>query len=259
MGKVICVANQKGGVGKTALANNLAASLALEGKQVLAVDLDGLCTLTKANGYDPEKFDCSIVSVMEDPQKVGQAIFETDIEGLSILPSSQMLDTLEITLLNKKDKHNRLKKALDKVKPIFDYIVLDCNPSLNTFTINALVASDYLLVPAETKFQSDFSLEVFLSTFETIKEMKNSNLQLLGVVATMFNCQANEDKEVLQTIQNNNNLLGIIKRTTAVSSAVKKGLPCVVANRRTVVAKEYRAITRKIMDMVENGGLKNVG
>lgn len=251
MGKVICVANQKGGVGKTATANNIATSFALEGKQVLVVDLDSLCTLTKANGYDPAKFETSVASVLENPQNVGQAIYESDIEGLSFIPSSPMLDALELTLISKKDKYARLKKALDKVKPIFDYIVLDCTPSLSTFNINALVAADYLVVPAETKYQSDFSLEVFLSTFETMKSTLNPNLKLLGVVATMFNGQANEDKEVLAEIQSKYNLLGVIKRTTAVSSSVKKGKPCVVANRRTVVAQEYREITRKIMKMVE--------
>lgn len=251
MGKVICTANQKGGVGKTATANNIASSLALEGKQVLVVDLDPLCTLTKANGYDPSKFDSSVVTLLENPLKVGQTIYESDIEGLSFIPSSPMLDVLELSLINKKDKYSRLKKALDKVKPIFDYIVLDCAPSLSTFTINALVAADYLIVPAETKYQSDFSLEVFLSTFETMKATMNSNLRLLGVIATMFNCQANEDKEVLNSIQSKYDLLGVIKRTTAVSSSVKKGKPCVVANRRTVVAQEYREITRKIMNMME--------
>lgn len=251
MGKVICVANQKGGVGKTALSNNLATSLALEGKQVLVTDLDSLCTLTKALGYAPDKFDSSVATLITNPSMVGQCIYETDIPNLSLLPCSPMLDTLEFGLMSKKDKHDRLKKALDKVKSLFDYIILDCTPSLSTFTINALVAADYLLVPAETKYQSDFSLDVFLSSFETIKEMKNPDLKLLGVVATMFNCQANEDKEVLDTIQKNSNVLGVIKRTTAVSSSVKKGKPCVIANRKSVASKEYREIARKVIKIVE--------
>ncbi len=251
MSKVICVANQKGGVGKTCLANNLATSLALEGKQVLVVDLDALCSLTKAQGYSPEKFDSSVVSVFENGKAVGQAIYGTDIEGLFLLPSSPMLDTLELSLLNKKDKFNRLKKALDAVSPIFDYIVLDCPPSLTTITINALVATDALIAPAETKYQSNFSLDVFLSTIETLKATVNPNLLFLGVVATMFNCQANEDKEVLAELEEKQEVLGVIKRTTAVSSAVKKGLPCVLANRRTVVAQEYRNITKKIIEKLE--------
>ena len=253
MGVIIVVANQKGGVGKTALSNNLAASLALEGKQVVVVDLDPLCTLTKANGYDPTNFETSIATVIEKPNMVGQCVYETDIEGLSIIPASPMLDALEISLINKKDRYDRLKKGLEKLKTIFDYVVIDCTPSLNTFSINALVVADYLLVPAETKYQSDFSLDVFLTTFETMKSVRNPDLKLLGIVATMYNCQANEDKEVLEQLKetHSDKLLGIIKRTTAVSSSVKQGKPCVIANRRTVVAKEYREIARKVMKMVE--------
>lgn len=251
MGQIICTANQKGGVGKTALTNNLAASLALEGKRVLVVDLDPLCTLTKSNGYDISKFDTSVATIFESPQMVGHAIYESDIEGLSFIPASPMLDALELSLINKKDKYSRLKKALDKVRPIFDYIVLDCTPSLSTYTINALVSADYIVVPAETKYQSDFSLEVFLSTFETMKSTLNPTLKLLGIVATMYNCQANEDKEILHELQSKYEVLGVIKRTTAVSSSVKQGKPCVVANRRTVVAQEYREIARKIMKKLE--------
>ena len=251
MGVIIVVANQKGGVGKTALSNNLAASLALEGKQVVVVDLDPLCTLTKANGYDPSNFENSIATVIEKPNLIGQCVYQTDIDGLSIIPASPMLDALEVSLINKKDKYDRLKRGLEKLKAIFDYIIIDCTPSLNTFSINALVVADYLVVPAETKYQSDFSLDVFLTTFETMKAVRNPNLKLLGIVATMYNCQANEDKEILQQLENSHNLLGVIKRTTAVSSSVKQGKPCVIANKRTVVAKEYREIARKIMNMVE--------
>ena len=251
MGKIICISNLKGGVGKTTLTANIGAALALEGKSVLLVDLDAQCSLTMSFGYDPNNFDTSVVTVLEDPSKVGQAIYETDVENLSILPSSTMLITVDVGLVNKKDKYERLKKALLKVEPIFDYILIDCGPALSIITINALVAADYIITPAETKYASHFSLNAFISTVETMKAVRNPNLQWLGVVATMYNCQANEDKEVLESIQNNNTLLGVIKRTTAVSSAVKKGLPCVLANKRTVVAQEFRNITTKIIEKVE--------
>ncbi|WP_324823534.1 ParA family protein [Sinanaerobacter sp. ZZT-01] len=251
MGKIICIANQKGGVGKTTLTANIGAALTLEGKTVLLVDLDAQCSLTMSFGYDPNNFDNSIVTVLDNPSKVGQAIFETDVENLSILPASTMLITVDSNLISKRDRYERLKKALDKVKPLFDYILIDCSPALSTITINALVVADYILTPAETKIASHFSLDAFVSTIETMKAVRNPNLQSLGVVATMYNCQANEDKEVLASIQTNNVLLGVIKRTTAVSSAVKKGLPCVLVNRRTVVAQEFRTITNKIIEKVE--------
>lgn len=251
LGKIICISNLKGGVGKTTLTANIGAALALEGKSVLLVDLDAQCSLTMSFGYDPNNFDSSIVTVLNDPSKVGQAIYETDVENLSILPASTMLITVDSSLVSKKDRYERLKKALSKVELIFDYILIDCGPALSTITINALVAADYILTPSETKIASHFSLDKFVSTVETMKAVRNPNLQSLGVVATMYNCQANEDKEVLASIQTNNTLLGVIKRTTAVSSAVKKGLPCVLVNKRTVVAQEFRNITKKIIEKVE--------
>lgn len=251
LGKTIFVANQKGGVGKTTLTANIGAALVLEGKSVLLIDLDAQCSLTMTFGYDPNSFDSSTFTILNDPSKVGQAVYETDVDNLSIIPASTMLSTVDLGLVNKKDRDERLKKALGKVKSIFDYILIDCGPALSLVTINALVAADYIVIPAETKITSNFSLDIFTTTVNTMKTVKNPNLELLGVVATMFNCQANEDNEVLASIQTNNSLLGVIKRTTAVSSAVKKGLPCVLVNKRTVVAQEFRSITNKIIEKVE--------
>ena len=252
MANVIVVANQKGGVGKTASASNLSATLAYHHhKNVLMIDLDGLASLTKAFGYDPDNFDSSIVTAIENPNSTPNCIYQTDIEGLSIIPSHPMLDTLELSLLNKKDKYDRLTKAIKRIEVAFDYIIIDAAPSLNTFFINALCAASYVIIPAETKIQSNFALEVFSSSLETMKELKNQDLKVLGVIATMYNCQANEDKAVLAEMQANYDMLGVIKRTTAVSSAVKEGLPCVITNRRSVASKEYIAIGNKIVNTIE--------
>ncbi len=251
MGKIICVGSQKGGVGKTSLASNLAVSLILEGKTVLMVDLDYIGILTRCFGYEPMDFNSSIATVLENPNMVGQCIYETDIEKLSIIPSSSMISSVDIELAKKKDKMERLRVALEKVRPLFDYIIIDTNPTLSVSTLNALISSDYLIIPAETKASCAFVLDNFISAVETIKTCSNEKLEILGVVATMYNCQANEDKDILGKLQDEYELLGIIRRTTVVSSAMDKGKPCVLTNKRSVASQEYREIAKKIIEKVE--------
>ena len=252
VGKIICIANQKGGVGKSSVTCNLGAALTLEGKSILLIDMDSQCSLTMSLGYQPENFETSSVTILDAPTKCPMCIYETDIECLSIIPASPMLSTLEMSLYNKKDNNLRLKKALEKVKEIFDYILIDCSPALSLSTINGLIAADYVLIPAETKISSNFSLNTFITTVNTVKEVMNSNIEILGVIATMYYCQANEDKEVLKDLQENYEVLGVIRRTTAVSSAFSSGKPCVLTSRRSLATKEFKEIAKKIIDKVED-------
>lgn len=251
MGKVICIATQKGGVGKTSVTCNLGAALTLEGKSVLLIDLDAQCSLTMSLGFNPNDFETSSVTALDTPDKSPMCIYETDIEGLSIIPASPMLSTLEMNLYNKKENNTRLKKALEKAKEIFDYVLIDCSPSLSLTTINALIASDYVVIPAETKISSSYSLSTFISTVNTIKEVMNKNIEILGVVATMYYCQAKEDKSVLEDLQDNYDMLGVIRRTTAVSSAFSSGKPCVLTSKRSLAAQEFKEIAKKIINKVE--------
>ncbi len=251
MGKVICIENQKGGVGKTTLAGNVAVSLADKGKSVLMIDLDYQCSLTMSFGYSPEDFEATSAVVLSNPYNIAQAIYETDIENLSIIPASPMLSNTDMEIARKQNRMERLKPAIELVRPIFDYIIIDCSPALSATTLNALVASDYILIPAETKVSSMYSLQAFISTIETIKECSNNKLKILGVVATMYSCQAKEDKEMLEELQKNYNVLGVIKRTTTVSSAVAKGVPCVICSKNSKAAEEYRNITDKILNECE--------
>lgn len=251
MAKIICIANQKGGVGKTSVTSNIAVALTLQGKKVLMVDLDSQCSLTMSFGYDPESFETSAVSMLENPKVAPMCIYETDIEGLSFIPSSAMLSTAELLLSKKSDSNTRLKKGLEIVSKLFDYILIDCSPSLAPSTLNALVATDYVLIPAETKTSSNYSLNVFITTINAIKANINDKLEILGVVATMYNCQANEDKQILAELQDTYEVLGIIKRTTAVSSAFSKGKPSVLTSRRSVTTQEFKGIADKIIKKVE--------
>ena len=251
MGKIICIANQKGGVGKSSVTCNIGTALTLEGKSVLIIDLDSQASLTMSLGFNPESFETSSVTVLDAPSKAPMCIYETDIERLSIIPSSSMLSTLEMSLYNKRDNNLRLKKALERIKEIFDYVLIDCSPALSLSTINALVAADYVLIPAETKVSSNFSLNTFISTVNTVKEVMNKEIEILGVIATMYYCQANEDKEVLQHLQENYEVLGVIRRTTAVSSAFGMGKPCVLTSRRSLATKEFKEIAKRIIEKVE--------
>jgi len=251
MGKVICIATQKGGVGKTSVTCNLGAALTLEGKSVLLIDLDAQCSLTMSLGFNPEKFETSSVTTLDTPDKSPMCIYETGIEKLSLMPANPMLSTLEMSLYHKKESNTRLKKALEKVKEIFDYVLIDCSPSLSLTTINGLIASDYVLIPAETKISSNYSLSTFISTVNTIKEVMNNDIEILGVIATMYYCQAKEDKSVLEDLQDTFEILGVIRRTTAVSSAFSIGKPCVLTNKRSLATQEFKEIAKKIINKVE--------
>ncbi|MEG1723786.1 MAG: AAA family ATPase [Anaerovoracaceae bacterium] len=251
MGKILVIENHKGGVGKTNLVSNLSAALALMGKTVLMVDLDDLCSLTTSFGYDPKSFEFSSASVLQNPASVIKSIYETDIKGLSLMPCSTLMSWVVMELTTKKDKMTRLQKALFKVKDLFDYIIIDCSPALVYSTINALVAADYLLIPTETKTQSHLTLPLCLETYNTIRSTTNPNLKFLGVVATLFCCQAREDKEILTELGNTYDLLGVIKRSASASKGVKDGEPCVVGQRKTVVAREYMRIADVLMQKME--------
>lgn len=251
MSKIICVSNQKGGVGKTAVTVNIGAALALKGKSVLVVDLDSQGSLTTSLGYNPLNFESSVVTVLNHPKAVSACIYETDIENLSIMPASSMLSAVEMTLYSKKNGNYRLKEGLDLVRPLFDYILIDTSPVLSPSTINALIASDYVIVPAETKVSSNLGFQQFITTIQTVQSTINQGLELLGIIATMFNVQANEDKEVLCELKEGFNVLGVIRRTTAVSSAVKKGLPCVLTSKRSMASFEFKEIANKIIEKVE--------
>ena len=251
MGKIICVSNQKGGVGKTAVTVNIGVALALQGKSVLLVDLDSQGSLTTSLGYNPLNFENSTVTVLSHPKAVASCVYETDIQGLSLIPASSMLSSVVMTLHNKKNSNYQLKWGLDIVRPLFDYILIDTSPVLSPSTLNALIASNFVLVPAETKISSNFGLQMFVSTIQTIQATLNPKLELLGIVATMFNIKASEDKAVLRELKEGYDVLGVIRRATAVSSAVAKGLPCVLVSKRSMATLEFQSIAKKIIKKVE--------
>lgn len=256
MGRIIAIGNQKGGVGKSTTVYNLGVCLAQRGKNVCMVDMDVQASLSQACGMDPMQFNTNITTLFEDKpgDKVADAVYDIglDLEGsLHIIPSTPMLASVELGLVQARSREYKLKKALQYIKDAYDYILIDCMPSLSLLTINSLSAADYLVVPAGCSRLDHYAFELFLETTESIKEDLNDNLRVLGIIASMYDCRATEDKEVLAVLKDNHNLLGIIKRTTIAKKFVKMGIPAVLGNPKAEISQEYQTITDRIIKLVE--------
>ncbi len=256
MGKIIAVGNQKGGVGKSTTIYNLGVCMAQKGLNVLMVDMDVQSSLTQSCGMSPMQFEVNITALFEDKpaEKIADAIYDIglDLKGnLHIIPSTPMLASLEMSLVQARNREFRLRKALQYIKDAYDCILIDCMPSLSLLTINSLTAADYLVIPAECSRLAHFAFELFLETTEGIKEDLNENLKVLGVIASMYDSRATEDREVLAELKENYTTLGIIKRTTIAKKYVKMGIPAVLGNPKALISQEYQTITDKILKLVE--------
>lgn len=256
MGKIIAVGNQKGGVGKSTTVYNIGVCMAQKGFSVLMVDMDVQSSLTQACGMDPMTFETNITALFEDKpgDKIANAVYDLGLglEGnLHIICSTPMLASVELSLVQARSREFKLKKALQYIKDAYDYILIDCMPSLSLLTINSLSAANYLVVPAGCSRLDHFAFELFMQTTESIIEDLNSDLKILGSIATLYDCRATEDKEVLAELKDNYDLLGTIPRTTVAKKFVKQGLPVVLGKPSAVISKEYQAITDKILKLIE--------
>ena len=252
MGKVIAILNQKGGVGKTTTTYNVAAVLAQKGNKVLMIDSDSQSSLTLMTGHDPLEFSCNLCDAYEG-KAIKESIYKLNIENLYLLPSSISLAKTEVNLMTTiLGGEKKLKRSLDLIKNQYDYVLIDCPPALGLLTINALVASDYLLTPCETTNLSTYALDDLKDTLEAVQEV-NSKLAWLGVIATRFNKMTKAHKKVLAELKENYNVMGVIKGSVAIQDGIEEGLPCVIANSKSDVSKAYIEITNKIEEEVKNG------
>lgn len=247
---IINVINSKGGVAKTTSSYNIACIMALKGKKVLMCDLDSQASLTISSGYSPLDFTTTIVDVFNDANKIAEAIYDTDIAGLSLLPSHPYLSATELNLINARSREKKLEKAFKLIDGVFDYIILDCPPQLSMVNINGLTASKYVVIPCETSYLSLVAVEQLIDTIAGVKEDLNENLEILGVIGTLYN-KTKIDNEVMATLQSTYNVLGCIKRMTAVRRGFTKGLPIAITDSKSPVAVEYSNITDKIIEKVE--------
>lgn len=251
MGKIIALANQKGGVAKTTSTYNLGASLSEKGKKVLMVDFDSQASLTISTGLEPFDYDKNIVSIMQKSGKsVKECIYELK-ENLHIITSSIELAQMEMELLSRASREKILDRALEPVKKEYDYILIDCPPQLSILTINALSCADFVIIPVKTDYLAYRGIEQLMDTVNEIKDLINTKLEVLGVIATMFEKRVKDDNEILREIEKNYNVIGVVKKLAIAKRGIYDGLSVVEQVPTSEIAMEYNRISDIIINKSE--------
>lgn len=247
MGKIIAMAQHKGGVGKTSDSINIAAVLAKKGKKVLLVDNDMQASLTVGVGIDPREDHLTVADLYQGkPAK--DIIMHTDYENYDVLPASMRLAITEAEFL--KDRYDVLKNALSKIKKDYDYVIIDCPPNLGSLTINALMASDYVLIPCIPSTLATYALDDLFSTIAAVKK-KNKNLKTLGIIASMYRKSEKLQREKLEEMQAEYDVIGVIKYAAAVARAADEGRPLVMFDNRSEVSNQFTECGEKILSILE--------
>ena len=251
MGRIIAVANQKGGVGKTTTAINLAACLAEKGKKVLAVDMDPQGNLTSRLGVDKDSVEKSIYELI-----IGEIVIKEVInkENLDIIPTSIDLSAAEIELIGVDDKEYILRNAIDQVKDQYDFVIIDCPPSLSMLTINAMTTADSVIVPIQCEYYALEGLSQLIHTVELVKDRLNSKLEIEGVVFTMYDARTNLSLQVVENVKDNlqqNIYKTIIPRNIRLAEAPSYGLPINKYDPKSTGAESYMRLADEVIEREE--------
>ncbi len=250
MGKIISFSNKKGGVGKTTTAINMAAYCADLGKKVLLVDIDSQGNATTGLGFSKSALKKSVYNVLIEDDNASSNILPTQVKLLDILPANVDLTGAEVDLVYKKNREHILKTALDKIRGDYDYIFIDCPPSLGLLTINAWVASDSVIIPLQSEYYALEGVSQLMNTIAMVRQHLNPNLQIEGVVITMYDGRALIAKQITAEIKKffKNKLYEIIiPRNVRLAEAPSHGVPIMIHDPRCVGARAYKALAEEFL------------
>ena len=257
MGKTIAIANQKGGVGKTTTAINLAASLAMNRKRVLLIDADPQANATSGLGVEPKQMTSTIYECLVDDYPMHSAAVATCVEGLDIVGSRIDLVGAELELINKGDRENVLRRSIDDVKQTYDYILIDCSPSLGLITVNALTAADSVIIPVQAEYFALEGISKLLNTVRIIKSKLNPDLRIEGFLLTMYDarlCLANQIYEELKSHFGDMVFNTVIPRNIKLSEAPSHGLPAILYDPSSRGATSHTQLARELIARARHKG-----
>lgn len=255
MGRIIAIANQKGGVGKTTTTINLSSCLAEAGKKVLTIDMDPQGNTTSGLGVDKNECENTVYELILGECTISDSLIHTEIEYLDLIASNVNLAGAEIELLNINDKEYVLKNEIDYIKDDYDFIIIDCPPSLNMLTVNAMTTADTILVPIQCEYYALEGLSQLMYTINLVQQRLNPHLKMEGVVFTMYDARTNLSLQVVENVKSNldtNIYKTIIPRNVRLAEAPSHGMPINLYDSKSTGAESYRLLAQEVIEREED-------
>lgn len=251
MSEIIAIANQKGGVGKTTTTINLSAALAQKGKKVLVIDMDPQGNTSSGLGIDKDELETTVYQYMIGDNTFDECVQKEEYKNLDVLAANVNLAGIEIETMNTKNRNFILKNLISEIKDRYDYILIDCPPSLNVLTINSMTTADSILVPIQCEYYALEGLSQLIYTIELVTERLNPDLYINGVIFTMFDGRTNLSMQVIDNVRNNLKQTiydTIIPRGVRLAEAPSHGLPITYYDSRSTGAKAYMALADEVIE-----------